>query len=308
LPEGQSVAVLEESLAEGTLLEQVAVLPPFEAVRPLNKASMLALGSKPTDGGTELSLMQLTQGQPVVEITKVTAPADIFPGSYIAAGPTAVTAFGYTVLDGSGKLYVVDRTKAAETLATVTAPGNFDAVAISDTELLINGKGLADNDAGQGLYHYDRVTGTSTLVADNLGVYSGWVTVHGDLVLTGGFAGFGDTWPDGSEGNKVFALSLAALYAAAASGEPVDAFGTAELFTGPSDVQLTRKGELLTVDTNWETGDTTIAVHALTGGAAPTVAKTWVLSEGAVYTSAREIPGTHGFLLGFSDGYSVVTR
>ena len=256
-----------------------------------------------------LAAERLEVGKPKETIATVSFVALVLYASpFIAVGPSSLLSFGYTLPDVSGKIAIADSKLVDQEPTLVNAPGNYDAVALSDDELLLNGNGLGEL-AGQALYLYTVSTKASVVVGTNIGQYSGAATAHGDWVLAGGFASAPNAWPDASEGHKVFALKKADVLAAADTETPIDVFVTGALFAGPSQIEFTPDGRLLSVATDFGTGKTSITV--LTVGPSSTggleVVQSNEIANGAVFTSARAIPGTPSFLLQHAAGYAVLT-
>lgn len=203
------------------------------------------------DGDLELTLSSFVIDPAVVAPTvgeigstliDVTQGSTAFPGAYLAINPgpagTGNTAalVGYSESGAGFPGEVVRIAIPGGDSDRVVANGNYSVAWIDESRYLINGLSAGDIDGGQGLYHVD-VSGASpvvTHVVTGLGDFSGSVGVDAtnDIVFAGGF--FQD------DGDLVFAIPLADIEAAVASGTPLDAAATADIqrFAIPSTFEL----------------------------------------------------------------------
>jgi hypothetical protein len=177
--------------------------------------------------------------------------AMVFASGYVAVSPDEMRVlFGYTTTLGRFAGGVYDAELGRMTLE-FASDGNFDAEWLDAGSFVVNGLQFDGIDGGQGLYVRDRVRSTSRHRATDMGSNSGSVAVAGDVVIAGGFAGFGTTWPDGSEGGYIFVLDRAALVG---GGPVIRAWEEARArLAGPSVFERLEDGRLayLTYDADF---------------------------------------------------------
>lgn len=159
-----------------------------------------------------------------------------FIGGYLAVSPDERRAlFGYTT-STAGFLGGVFDAEIGRMTVEYQAAGNFDAEWVDGNRWLVNGLAFDGLDNGQGLYLRNEAAGTSRHRVTRMGTNSGSVAVVDDLVIAGGFTGFGSTWPDGSEGGRLFVFDRAAVIG---DGPPIPAWDEARArLEGPSVFEL----------------------------------------------------------------------
>jgi hypothetical protein len=238
------------------------------------------------------------------------AAFEVFPSPYLAVAPDGSTAAWGSTWTGAGAPgeLVHAPLSGAGSPFTVPAPGNYGAAVLEDGSVLVNGLGAAAASEGPGLYlvTWDQVgQPMGVKVATNMGTASGALVVDGDVVLAGGFEGFGTTWPDGTEGNRVFALSLAALEDAAGAAQPVDVLATAETVDVPSDFARAGAGRLVVkrYDESFMLAGIDLVTWSEAGGAV-TIGETTPLTTGATFRHAASLGDR--FVLVHDGGYLTV--
>lgn len=148
---------------------------------------------------------------------------DVYPGAYVAVGSDEAHAvFGMTTSLAGFVGGVFDVTAGSGTVVRTDAPGNFDAVFVDATRVVVNGQGLATA-TGQGLYELVAGTMGGALVANGMGDSSGslayWASE--DLIIAGG-ASYGAPFPTG-ESERVFFVSPTDLSATSPANLETDA-------------------------------------------------------------------------------------
>lgn len=168
----------------------------------------------------------------VVRTTEDSGSADvmIFAGGYVALSPDGSrSSFGYTTsMDFAGAVLV----GAAGDVTSIDAPGNFDAAFLDDDTLLVNGLGVLDQDAGEGVYAADvgATPPTATHVLSEMGAYSGTVAVTADYVVAGA--------SDESFATHVWAVPRADVASAIDAGAPIDVTTDATEVLDPAGAPL----------------------------------------------------------------------
>ena len=137
------------------------------------------------------------------------AMGEIFPGGYVAISPDEMRAiYGYTTTDAGSIGGVFDVALGGGTATLTGANGNFDGAWLDANTYVVNGLGIeGEASEGQGLYTRDVSAPSVRRAVDAMGTYSGSVAISGDLVIAAGLEGFGSTWPDESEGGRLFVFS-----------------------------------------------------------------------------------------------------
>lgn len=304
---GAGLVVLSNHCGDTTALVALAGLP---------NEGALALSAADEAGKARFALHRRSfDGQPpallsTVDVDGSLAAFEVFPGGYLETDPTFTrAAWGYSTMgaDFPGSVVVGDLVPGDP--AALDAPGNYAVAFLDEDRLLVNGLGAAGVELGQGLYLVELGPGgpSATLVATNLGTASGDVAVHGDLVLAGGFAGFGTTWPDGSEGNRVYGLSVEALLAAASTDTPVDVFAAAPSVDIPGDFAFTPDGHVLakTYDESYQIAGFQLIPLTVTEDGA-TAGPATALTVGPQFRLATPLPGTDRWALVHDAGTLVV--
>lgn len=141
----------------------------------------------------------------------------VFPGGYLAIDATGARAvFGYTTSATGvpGEVFSVSLEDGA--VVRLSAPSNYDAAWIDSSRFVVNGAGLLDQTAGQGLYVGDVAAAPRAVhAAENLADYSGSVTASSSFVLAGGVI-------DGTFASQVFLVPLARLETAITDDVAID--------------------------------------------------------------------------------------
>lgn len=232
---------------------------------------------------------------------------EIFPGGYLGTDSAATKAvFGWSAMgDGFPGTIAAAATAPGSVATTIDAPGNYAAAVLEDGRLLVNGLGAAGTADGQGLYLItnDGAAPTAVRIVTGLGSASGDVAVDGDVVLVGGFEGFGTTWPDGAEGNRVFAFALTALLDAAGSGAPLDAQGDGQVVDIPGDFAFAPEGRILAKrydESYMIAGFDLIPWTAADDGLS--LGEPIPVTTGAFYRMAAPLPGTSLWVLAHDHG------
>jgi len=151
-----------------------------------------------------------------------TLSGTLFPSEYVALSPAAVVAVGYTQSSTfEGELFWGD--KGIKTPKLVDkASGNFDAIFLDDTTLLINGAGVGTAQEGQGVYLHQGGKAARRLIKE-MGAMSGFMALGSQVVFAGGYF---------TGGSKIYGFTLAKVKAAIAGGTTLT----------PSDGQLVLDG------------------------------------------------------------------
>lgn len=241
------------------------------------------------------------------------AAYEAFAGAYLAVAPGGgLAAFGYSTAGAGAPGEVLFVPIAPNSTASAfSAPGNYGADFLDDDTLVVNGLGAAGVEDGQGVYVV-ALSGAATAAkgAANMGTASGDVAVSGDLVLAGGYEGFGTTWPDGSEGNRVFQLDKGALEAAVTGGA-VDVLAGAPVIDIPSDFSFSPDGRLVLRRMDPATfmlSGIDIASWTLDGGKVLAVDPPTPLTTSGVFPNAAELGTSKRWLLQHAAGYLVVVE
>lgn len=139
--------------------------------------------------------------------TRLTTDEFVSPpfGGFVAVSPNEMRAlFGYTTSRSGFVGGIFDFATADGAVVTSDAPGNFDAIFLSNARVIVNGLGLGTAADGQGLYELTAGMMGGDLVADGMGDASGslYYWASEDLVVAGG-GSFGTPFPTG-ESSRVF--------------------------------------------------------------------------------------------------------
>jgi hypothetical protein len=120
-----------------------------------------------------------------------TESAMTYAGGYLDISPDEHGAiFGYTTTEPGFIGGVFDLDLGDGMAREVSAPGNYDAIWLDNSLWILDGMGLG-SEMGPGLYVHDSQSGTSRLVAHEMGDYSGSVALLDDVVVAGAFGATG---------------------------------------------------------------------------------------------------------------------
>ncbi|UJR79570.1 hypothetical protein [Sandaracinus amylolyticus] len=219
---GGDVAAMDAALAEGLVpVANVcrAVSGPIEVVVPTGGAMprVYEVTAATVDTTTTFTLSRWTLDPSVSAPTPETvattthaghAASAIYAGGYLALSPDEARAiFGYTTSDEGFVGGVFDVAVGGGSASETRADGNFDGVWLDDAHYVVNGLGMAGAaTSGQGLYVRDVETPSAWRALDEMGAYSGGVTLVGDVVIAGAAMAFGSNWPDERGGGRIFVL------------------------------------------------------------------------------------------------------
>jgi hypothetical protein len=163
-----------------------------------------------------------------------TTTSTVFAGEYLALAPASdVVAVGYT-LDKTFDGAVYWGPPATSPKKVSKAQGNYDAVLLDDTTLLLNGFGAESAQQGQGVYVID-AAGARRLIKD-LGAMSGPLVITDVALVAGGYF---------TKGTQLYGFSLAEIKAAIAGGKELSASGDGDLVYSGAVLDAASLGDAL---------------------------------------------------------------
>ncbi|MFZ5786194.1 MAG: hypothetical protein ACOY3Y_07100, partial [Acidobacteriota bacterium] len=170
-------------------------------------------------------------------------------GTYLARSAGGKLAAGYTedqTFDGA----IYFGAKGGSPVKIEKAQGNYDAIFLDDETLLVNGAGLGAAQEGQGVYLWRAGSAPRRLVKD-LGGMSGQLALGPGVLHAGGYF---------TDGNKLYAFTLAEVKAAIAAGKTLSATSDGDLvYAGGSLDAAALADDLVVAKMN----TTTFAVEAV---------------------------------------------
>jgi hypothetical protein len=193
-------------------------------------------------GGTQLEAASAVFGFPL-------PAAKHYPGTYLARSAGGKLAAGYTedqTFDGA--IYL--GAKGGTPIMIEKAQGNYDAVFLDEETLLVNGAGLGAAQEGQGVYLWRAGSAPRRLIKE-LGGMSGQLALGPGVLHAGGYF---------TDGNKLYAFTLAEVKAAIAAGKTLSATADGDLVYAGGSLDATALADDLVVA---KMNTTTYAVEAV---------------------------------------------
>lgn len=189
--------------------------------------------------------------QPIVSGSQLGSPAQYFSaiatgqGKLFAADYLALTAggsaaaVGYTMETAEGAIFWGERGKPPRLIDKAT--GNYRALFLDQTTLLVNGMGVGVAQEGQGVYLVQEGQPARRLIGE-LGTFSGHLVMTDKVLFAGGYF---------KEGNKIFGFTLEEVQAAVKSGGLLTPGAHGDLVhTGEVLDATTLEGDLVVLRTN----------------------------------------------------------